>query len=335
MAMQGIGDLSRSLMLRHQLAALKDRAMVAAQEATTGQTADRLRHRGGDLGPLLGISSSLTRLGAFTRAAEDAALLASRMQTALATVEGQTAGLADGLLTIGLVGEKQTLAALGQDAEQRLDAVIATLNQQTGGVAPFAGIAGSGAALAPSGAILGALETAITTSGATGAGAVAVVIADWFEDPAGFAAQGYLGGPPRSAIPLSPEDSVTLDVTAAEPALRDTIRALAMAALTGRGIPAGLAERSELARLAGEDLLQGATGRTALAARIGLAEGRIGAAISRNAAETATLRLSQTGLLAIDPYEAATRLEETSGQIETLHAVTARLSRLSLVDFLR
>ncbi len=309
--------------------------MIAAQEATTGQTADPLRHRGGDLGPLLGISSSLARLGAFTRAAEDAALLASRMQTALASVQEQTAELSEGLLNIGMVGEKQTLAALGQDAAQRLEAVIATVNQQTGGVSPFAGIAGSGAALAPAGDILDAVEAAIVASGATGGGAVAAVIAAWFDDPAGYGAQAYLGDVPRGAIPLSPEDRVTLDVTAADPALRDTIRALAMAALTGRGIPPDLAERAELARLAGGDLLQGATSRTALAARIGLAEGRIAAAISRNAAETATLRLSQTDLLVVDPYEAATRLEETSGQIEALHAVTARLARLSLADFLR
>jgi flagellar hook-associated protein 3 FlgL len=37
----------------------------------------------------------------------------------------------------------------------------------------------------------------------------------------------------------------------------------------------------------------------------------------------------------VDPYEAATKLEAAQSQLEALYTVTARLSRLNLVDFLR
>jgi flagellar hook-associated protein 3 FlgL len=47
------------------------------------------------------------------------------------------------------------------------------------------------------------------------------------------------------------------------------------------------------------------------------------------------LEIARADLVAIDPFEAATRMEAAQTQLETLYSVTARLSRLSLVDFLR
>ena len=47
-----------------------------------------------------------------------------------------------------------------------------------------------------------------------------------------------------------------------------------------------------------------------------------------------TLQVSRNDIRSADPYQTATALTEVQTQIETLFAVTARLSRLNLVDYL-
>jgi len=335
MTISGLGDMAQPLLFRQQTSGLKQSVRIASQELTTGLTADRVKHRGGDIGPVLALESTLSRLAAFTLSGQDAALMTRGMQTALDTVKDLVGSLAIDLLNTGLIAQQQSLAALSVDAGQRLDATIKTLNQRAGDRALFAGTATDGPALAEPAIILAAVEAAVLAAGATDADTVATAISNWFQHPAGFASVAYLGGNPPAPLRLSAEETGAVPLTAADPALRDTIMALTTAALLGRGIPADPAEAAALARRAGADLLQSDSDRTKLAAQIGLVETRIEAAMTRNKAESTTLQMALTDLLAIDPYEAATRLEASQGQLETLFALTARLSRLSLVDFLR
>jgi flagellar hook-associated protein 3 FlgL len=109
-----------------------------------------------------------------------------------------------------------------------------------------------------------------------------------------------------------------------------------MAALLDRGILAGNAgERARLAERAGRELLSSEDARIMLAARIGSVEAQIEAARTRNGAEETALGILRSDIGSVDPYEAATRLEAASSQLESLYLVTARVSRLSLVEFLR
>jgi flagellar hook-associated protein 3 FlgL len=327
--------MAQTLLFRQQSAGLKSAVQTASRELTTGRAADPVKHRGGDTGPVSALESSLSRLAAFNRAAGDASLMAGGMQTALASVQDLVAGLAVGLLNTGMIAEQQALSALSEDAGQRLDATIRTLNQRAGDRALFAGTATDGPALADATTVLNAVEAAVLASGATDADGVATAISDWFSDPAGFATVAYRGGGALGPLRLSADETADLPMTAADPALRDTLMALSTAALLGRGILSDPAEAATLAHRAGGDLLQSDSDRTLLAARIGLVESRVEAASTRNTAEATTLQMALTDLLSVDPYEAATRLEASQGQLETLFALTARLSRLSLVDFLR
>ena len=57
-------------------------------------------------------------------------------------------------------------------------------------------------------------------------------------------------------------------------------------------------------------------------------------AASRNAAEALSLSLIRSDMLAADPYDTATALTETEASLQNLYALTSRLSRLSLTDYL-
>ncbi len=72
-----------------------------------------------------------------------------------------------------------------------------------------------------------------------------------------------------------------------------------------------------------------------LRAVVGDAEAAIERARVRNGAELAAADLARATIVESDPFRAATDLQSVQGQLETLYAVTARLSRLSLTNYLR
>ncbi|MGQ0564877.1 MAG: flagellin [Gemmobacter sp.] len=334
MPLTSLGDLTHSFVLRRQSTDLKATAQRLSSEVTTGRVADTARAVSGDLVPLSGIETSLTRLQAYRAATTEAGLFASGLQEALGVLDRMAGDLATSLLTASNSGHAAMIAAAGADAAGRFDSAIATLNTRLGDRSLFAGTATTQPALAPPEIILAALDTAV--AGAPTAEAMAAAVADWFASPTGFAAVAYRGSVAMSPLPVSPEDEVRLDVTAMDPTILRTLEGLALGALLDRDAgPATTPERAALARLSGERLMSGQTDRAALSARVGTTEARIDAAVQRNETEGAALERVRAGLLSVDPYAAASELEAVQTQIETLHAITARLARLSLVDFLR
>ena len=133
---------------------------------------------------------------------------------------------------------------------------------------------------------------------------------------------------------IAPGETAGLDITATDPALRDTLKALVLGSLLadpGFGTPA---TRASLAQKAGESLTGLATDRATLAGRLGSTQQRLDEAATRNSAEASALGIARNDLLSVDPYDTATRLQETETRLEMIYALTARLSRLSLLDHL-
>lgn len=336
MALIGIGDMAQTFLLRHMTTGMKHDARIAAQELTTGQSADISRKLRGDMTGLSAIRTSLSRLEGYRVATDNAALTANAMQSTLSNIDALTEGLGLALVNSGMGENPKTLEALVNDTAKRLDGALSALNSRVAERSLFAGVRSDGPAMANSGTILTALEAHITSTGAVTATDIAAEVTVWFQSSSGFATQGYLGGTGNSPIPISPDDELDLAITAADPALRDTIQALALVALIDRGnVVPDTDTALELAQTAGTALLQSNSDRAILAGTLGLAQGRIDQAQTRNQAEDAALQMAQSDLVAVDPYEAATRMEAAQSQLETLYAITARLSRLSLVDFLR
>lgn len=330
----GFGDLAQTFQTRQQTAMLKTAAQRLGTEMATGRPVDTAAALRGDLVPLAGIETALARLAGYGAATAEAGLFAEGMQAALERVNDGAVAVAPLLLASGSASASAMIGPAAREAAAGFEATVAALNTRLGDRSLFAGVATNGPALAPAADILAAVAAA--AAGETTAAGVESAVAAWFADPAGFAALAYLGGPPRPPLALSPEDRAGLAVTALDPALRDTLAALAMGALLDRGTPAlPEAERGALAQRAGERLLAGQTARAEVQAAVGTQEGRIAAAARRNAAEASALEIARANLLAVDPGDTATRLQATQTQLETLYAVTVRLSRLNLADFMR
>ena len=332
--MISLGDLAQTFMLRQQNTNLKTDLLRLTTELSTGQVTDIGRQVGGDYSPLAGIDASLARLQGYKASTYEAALLSGAMQTVLGTVEGMASSLGPLLLAASSAGTTTQINAVGGEARQKLGTAVALYNTDISGRALFAGKATDGRAMLDVGALMAALDTEII--GATTALDIETRVSAWFDGPTGYSSVGYLGDDPLQALAVAPGETTDLGFTAADPGIRDTLKGLAMAALLDRGALAGNTQaRADLARRAGENLITSQTSRANMAARLGTAEGQIAAATARNSAETSALQIARSGITDVDPYETASKLEATRQQIETMYALTARISRLSLVDFLR
>lgn len=329
----GFGDGSLTAALHRHVAQVKADIDRYAQESVTGIARDLGAHLKGDVGPLAGLQTDLARLDAFRTNAATASLFAATMQTALDAFDTSAADFATALVTAAASAQPTELAALLGEGESRFSAAIASLNTRVGDRTLLAGRSPQSAALAPAEDILARLEDLVAS--ATGADEVEALVMDWFASDSGFVAEAYLGGEAVMPLNVAPGETVGLDVTAADPALRGTLAGLAIAALLDRGLLSGQdTARTDLARRAGATLMAEQSGRTSLSARLGTAEAAIADASTRTEAEISALEIVRAEFVTVDPFETATRLEMATSRLETLYAITARLSRLSLTDYL-
>lgn len=332
-----IGDLARNFQLRRHNTELQTRLSTLTQEMTTGARADIGAAVSGDFKALAGLDHSLRLLDGYRTAASEAALFAEGLQRVLGTVQSLSQDIAPSLLNAGTVGSAQMVETATVDARQKFQSAVSSLNTQIADRFLLSGTATDREPISGAGDILDALST--VTAGLATANDVIAAVQSWFDAPpgvGGFADTVYGGAAPQSAVAIGANDSVALDITALDPAIRDTLKGLALAALVADGALAGdAAGRALVTRTAGETMLGAGAGLTTLSARVGSAEAHIAESASRTAAEAGSLAIARSALVAADPYATATALQSAQTQLETLYSITARLSRLSLADFLR
>lgn len=332
-----IGDLARNFQLRRQNAELQTRLSTLTKEMTTGMKSDIADAVAGDFKPLAGLNHSLGLLEGYKTAASEAGLFAEGIQNVLGTVQTLAENVAPTLLDAGTAGRAEIIDTTTVDARQKFRSVVSALNTQIADRFLLSGTAIDRAPIASAQDVLDALSAA--TAGQTTASAIISSVDAWFDAPAGGGGYQdviYDGAGPQSAIDIGANDSVTLDVTALDPAIRDTLKGLALATLVADGALAGDdAGRALITKTAGETIVGAGSSLATLRARVGTIESHIAESASRNAAERDALRTARAALVEADPYETATALQSVQTSIETLYSITARLSRLSLADFLR
>lgn len=333
MGLTSIGDLAQSLMLKRQNTAAKADLQRLTTMLTTGKVTDAATHLRGNLAPLAALDASLARLDGYAQVTAEASRSGAAVQQVLALVDKAAVGLGPALLTAGQGGAGSVLTGAALQAGQVLDQVVSALNTRVADRSLLSGVADDKPALVDAATLLSQAGAAVAN--AVGAAGIDAALQDWLDDPAGFLAQSYQGGAARAPLAIAEGEVARLDVTAADPALRGTLKGVLMGALLNRGVLAGQPQaRADLARLAGETLAETAAERAHLGARVGIAEQRIEAAAARNLAEASTLAMVRNGMVGVDGYDTATALQETQARLETLYTLTARLSRLKLADYL-
>ncbi len=319
--------------LMRQGVELRGAVETRARELTTGIVADPGRHLRGDFSALAGIDHALARIRAHQSAVTDTGILADTAQAALATLSDGVDRLAMALLGgSGMTGAGGA-TTLVRGATDNFRSAVEALNTRVAGRSVFGGTGNGLPPLPKAETILDALQGAVT--GAATASDAAAAITAWFDSPDGFSAL-YRGGPPRVPVPLADGETASMEITALDPAIRRSLAGLATAALLERGLLAGdESSRVTLARLAGEQLMEGREGLTALQAEVGFLQSRVADAAVRNGAEKSALDIARLSLIEADPYESATRLRDLQNRLDAFYTVTGRLAGLSLTGYLR
>ncbi len=336
MALTSIGDLSRNLMLRQGNLATKSELIARTRELTTGILNDIPAAMGGDTRQLGQIESRLATLRAYGQSATEFSHRATGMQHSLEAVQAAARSLGTRLVQAGTVPSHESIAATTAQARQQLADVVNQINTEGGGRHLFAGTRITHEPLPPADTLLATIRTAIGSPAV--AGDLIAAVAAFFDAPpggGGFIDSAYQGATAPLITAVAPGQAASIDANATAPAIRETLKGMALLALSAEAPWAGdIQAQASILTAAGETLLNADAGLSVLRGDIGATEAAIARAQTRNAAETAALSLARNDLVLADRYEAASAVAEAEARMEAIYSLTARLSRLSLAAYL-
>jgi len=334
MTITSFGDMAHNVFLRSRTAELKENLATLTQELSTGKASDLNQRLGGDFTYLADIEHNLSRLQSYKTATIETSLFASSGQMLIAKIDSNASDLSNDILaTTGATNDNAT-NLLSTQSRLYLEESIRALNGQAAGRSLFAGTATTDAALADVDTLMSTLVTEV--SGLTTAADIIQEVKDWFADPAGFDAVMYQGSTTSmSAVYVGPNEQVNISLRADNDDFKQAMQSFALGALaTEPGLALSVGIKGELMETTGNELLETRSRLISVQANLGFTESRIEEAAIRNAAAMTSLSLTLNELTQADPFETATRLEETQFQLEALYAVTARSSQLSLLRYM-
>lgn len=334
MTITSFGDMAQSVFLRTRTAELKETLATLTEELSTGKASDLTSKLGGDYTYLLDIERSLSNLDSYEIATTESALFASSAQLLVTNISDNVSDLStDILATTGTTSENNT-ELLSNQSKLYLEETIRSLNGQVAGRSLFAGTATTSVPLADVDTLMSTLVTEV--SGLTTAADIIQEVKDWFADPTGFDTVMYQGSTTSmSSVNIGPNEQVDISLRADDATFKQTMMSLAIGALaTESGLTLSSNIMSGLLSGASTELLDAGSQLISVQADLGFTEARIEETAVRNAAAITSLSLTKNDLTQADPYDTATRLEETQFQLEALYAVTARSSQLSLLSYM-
>jgi flagellar hook-associated protein 3 FlgL len=335
MSATNLGDLAQSYALRLRNTELRKDITQYNNELTTGMADDLADHLRGSYARLTGIERDLRLIEGFQVTVTEAKQYADMAQVRLGQINDIVADFSGDLLTADFANATASNDTLAEGGRLYLETIVDTMNSQSAGRTLFSGDATDRPALVKAADILTELKSLFTAPGS--AVALADTVSDWFDDPAGFEAFAYSGSyTDLSPFRMSDTTRINVNVKAIDPELKEVMKFIAMAAISDDpAIVVDFEAQGDTLRTAAEGLMSANNGLVAVQANVGLAQERIEAWTTQHAVEKLELQNAKGALLAVDPFETASRLESAQFQLETLYAVTARLSNLSLTNYIR
>lgn len=329
------GSLALPLLLSQQNTALKRQVSDLSQALSSGTVTRVSSHLRGDLVVLSGIDSRLANLDSYAAAITGAETDVSLILNALETISTVSAGAAKAMLSSSSAQSASAVETGAHAARASLEGFMSALSVQSAGRALFSGQNPASTPFGDPADLLSALTPLL--SAATSADEVATLVEQAITSPGTlFSSTLYRGGDAASGALIDTETALPALPTAQDTSLRRMLGALAMASLAADpALSLSTAERSALIAKSGEEMLSVAPALAVLQGQVGSQLGTIETTQTRQTSERNALSLQRSALVGADPYETAAALTERQTQLETLYALTARVSRLSLAAYLR
>ncbi len=330
-----LGDLAQSYTLQRRGVSLRAELTKLSKEMSTGVVSNVRDVLAGNVSFLADMERDLRTLDAYRIAGLEAESYAGAVQASLSSIQSSSQDLATSIISGSVTQTSTTIEQNAFEARNTLESMMAKLNGDIGGRSLFSGTATKTAPLEDVTTLLNTLEFLV--AGATTPAAARLAAETWFNDPAGFTAAIYRG----SATDLAPfrvgeGEEVSVKIRADADVLKETLMNVALTSLSNSAaLTLNSSQRAELQRDSGLALQANQENLTDIRAQVGTAEARLDTIEARNAAEKTSIELARNDLIGIDPFETATELENVQFRLQSIYAVTARLSDLSLVNFIQ
>ena len=312
--------------LSQNVSTLREQIKIASSEAVTGRQSDVTSHLSGRIGQAMLGQKALTDI------ANDTGLLDLRgsrldiMQQSLTHVQESIGDLSTRMQEAIGFGDEMNKGTVARDARLELQSSLSALNARHGQRFLFSGDATSTPPFAGAEQLLGDLQ--ILAAGSADSADFGQQLDAYFNSPdGGWQSTIYQGTSSASDAEA---------VLAIDPAVTQVIRSLAVLSLSEPGgALEGLADPDTARQNAATSLLSGETKLTNLRAEVGIDQKRVADQKLNLEAEKTILTEALDSMTARDQYEAAAELKVLEQNLEGYYILTARLSGLSLLNFLR
>lgn len=334
MPVTSVGDMAMQFISMRNGGAIKSELSDLAESLSSGKVTDITATLLGETARFAGIDYSLKQLDAYDQVSRETSLMLGTIQTALTQVDDLRGQTSSQLLSINSSSTSVQVTEAARQGAQTFDAMIRTLNTRLADRSLLGGAEVESSALATADAMLADIQIAL--GGATTSVAIGAVIDTWFDDPAGgFATMGYLGDTgPAPERRVSDNKVFSIDVRASDPGIRDVLKSAAFAAVVHDTPGLAVIVQSELLQEAGLRLLSASSRLIGTQTQIGFIQEGVERTTTENTAQRTSLNIARNDLISADPFDTASRLQSVQLQLETHYSVTARMSRLSLLDYI-
>ncbi|MDA9207800.1 flagellin [Octadecabacter sp.] len=331
-----IGDLRQHLLTSQSNTRLKTELSTLVEELTTGEYSDLTAHLGSSQTALNGLDRQLALLEKYEQVNTQTSHMLSTMQSVLENVDTLRTGANETLLTIGGASSPSQMSNASDVALASFEATVSALNTRYGDRSLFGGTNIEDTPLADAEIMLTDLKASL--AGLSTAVDISAAIDAWFDDAGGgFDTVGYQGDTTGFIEkPLDTNQNITVTARADDEALRETFKSFAKGIVaTESSLNLSIEESRDLQQESAIGLLNSAEMIASFQSSLGFVESRVEEAIARNTAEQTSFGIARNELVSADPFETVTRLESVQLQLETQYTLTARLSSLSLTEYLR
>lgn len=319
---------------RRTLEIRKDLA-TASQELSTGQKADMPKEMGAHMMRLRGLQNTHQVNQVYLKAASSAELTLETTQQTLSGLRNATKSKGAALQSLVGLGSVGALKIELDLLTQKTPGIMGALNSQLAGRAAFSG----GKSDTPPFGDFESLMNDIRSTLPTGASdtVISATVNAWFDDaPSPFFTTTYQGSTDTHLeYQVDPDTRVDVPVRGDDPAVRNLLKGLVLGQFASEAIESGAIEAGQaLAKQSGQSLVQADSELIGVMAAVGLRQEMVETAHAGLKAEQITVERVIGELSGRDPFEASIRLQTTTQRLETMFAVTAKISQLTLAKYL-
>lgn len=327
-----IGSMSQLFITQRHNLDLRTRLGTLTSEFSSGRKDDLAKSLGTDSARLSNIDRRLDLITSYTRSGTEIGQQLDIVQQALDRLDSVRSPLSESLINAEFVDSSFQREALASQGREAFKEMVGALNSRFANTSLFAGNATNQPALAPADQMIASIEAAV--AGLTTVADVEAALDTWFDDPAGgFATTGYLGdtGAPVERR-LDESRTLTLDYRADSDEIRQVLKATAKS-FAAMASDLQTSDQISTLKQSGIDLASSAEPLVQFRSAIGTTQARVDGTLASLAAEETVLSGIYNDLTLADPFETGLALQELQTQLETHYTVTARLSRLSLTEY--